>query len=91
MATSGTTAFDLDIDEIIQEPIGGAHRDRSIILDNVKKALIKSLNYFDELDSDEIINERKNKLRFQTFLLYLLIVMSMVAICSWLQRKRLYV
>ena len=49
------------VDEIIQEPIGGAHRDRGIILDNIKKALIKNLNYFDELNSDEIINERKNK------------------------------
>ena len=49
------------IDEIIQEPIGGAHRDRGVILDNIKEALIKNLNYFDDLNSDEIINERKNK------------------------------
>ena len=49
------------IDEIIQEPIGGAHRDRDIILNNVREALIKNLNYFDELSSEEIINERKNK------------------------------
>jgi len=49
------------IDEIIVEPIGGAHRDRDITLDNVKDALIKNLNYFDELSSDEIMNERKNK------------------------------
>ena len=49
------------IDEIIQEPIGGAHRDRDIILDNIRNVLIKNLNYFDELDSEEIINERKNK------------------------------
>ena len=49
------------IDEIIQEPIGGAHRDRDTILEKVREALIKNLNYFDELDSNEIINERKNK------------------------------
>ena len=49
------------IDEIILEPVGGAHRDRDVILDNVRKALIKNLNYFDELDQEEIMNERKNK------------------------------
>ena len=49
------------IDEIIDEPLGGAHRDRDIILKNVRQTLIKNLNYFDELSSDEIMNERKNK------------------------------
>ena len=49
------------IDEIILEPTGGAHRDKDIILDNVRDVLIKNLNYFDELDHDEIMNERKNK------------------------------
>ena len=48
------------IDEIIQEPIGGAHRDRDIILGKVRETLLK-IKYFDELDFDEIINERKNK------------------------------
>ena len=49
------------IDEIIQEPIGGAHRDRDTILTNVRESLIKNLNYFDDLSSEEILNERKNK------------------------------
>ena len=49
------------IDEIIQEPIGGAHRDRDVILNNVKETLINNLNYFDNLTSEEIMNERKNK------------------------------
>tara|TARA_Y100000591_G_C21483323_1_gene521541 strand:- start:128 stop:664 length:537 start_codon:yes stop_codon:yes gene_type:complete len=49
------------IDEIIQEPIGGAHRDRDVILDKVRESLIKNLNYFKELSSEEIMNERKNK------------------------------
>ena len=31
------------IDEIIPEPLGGAHRDKDIILENVKKSLIKNL------------------------------------------------
>ena len=49
------------IDEIISEPLGGAHRDRDLILNNVRKILIKNLNYFDELSSEEIKIERKNK------------------------------
>tara|TARA_B100001121_G_scaffold162600_1_gene141963 strand:+ start:12 stop:548 length:537 start_codon:yes stop_codon:yes gene_type:complete len=49
------------IDEIIEEPLGGAHRDRNIMLNNVREALKKNLNYFYELSSDEIMNERKNK------------------------------
>ena len=49
------------IDEIIEEPLGGAHRDREIILNNVRETLKNNLNYFEELSSEEIINERKNK------------------------------
>ncbi len=49
------------IDEIIQEPLGGAHRDRDVILNNVRQTLTKNLNYFDELSFEEIMNERKNK------------------------------
>ena len=34
------------IDEIIPEPIGGAHRDRDLILDNVRKSIESNLNEF---------------------------------------------
>ncbi len=49
------------IDEIIQEPIGGAHRDRDLMLENIKNSISKNLNYFEDLSSEEIFNERKNK------------------------------
>tara|TARA_B100001057_G_scaffold399537_1_gene410466 strand:- start:703 stop:1611 length:909 start_codon:yes stop_codon:yes gene_type:complete len=49
------------IDEIIQEPIGGAHRDKDLILSNVKESLLNNLNYFKDFTAEEIINERKNK------------------------------
>ena len=49
------------IDEIISEPVGGAHRDKDLILDNVKKSLTKNLEYFKTLSESEIFNERKNK------------------------------
>ena len=49
------------IDEIIPEPTGGAHRDRDLILKNVRESLGKNLYYFNELSFEEIMNERKNK------------------------------
>jgi len=49
------------IDEIIFEPLGGAHRDRDLMLENLKESLGKNLDYFKNLSSEEILNERKNK------------------------------
>ena len=49
------------IDEIIPEPVGGAHRDKDLVLENVKNSLIKNLEYFKTLSENEIFNERKNK------------------------------
>ncbi|MDC0875764.1 acetyl-CoA carboxylase carboxyltransferase subunit alpha [Candidatus Pelagibacter sp.] len=49
------------IDEIIPEPLGGAHRDRDLMLDNLRGSIAKNLEYFKNLSSDEIMNERKNK------------------------------
>ena len=49
------------IDEIIPEPIGGAHRDRNIMLGNIKKSISKNLELFQTMSSTEIFNDRKNK------------------------------
>ena len=49
------------IDEIIPEPLGGAHRDRDIILENVKNSIKKNLDEFLSMSRDEIFNNRKNK------------------------------
>ncbi len=49
------------IDEIIPEPLGGAHRDRDIILNNVKNSLKKNLEIFSNMNNDEILSQRKNK------------------------------
>ncbi len=49
------------IDEIIPEPIGGAHRDKVLILDNVKNSIEKNLNFFSEMTRSDILNHRKNK------------------------------
>jgi acetyl-CoA carboxylase carboxyl transferase subunit alpha len=49
------------IDEIILEPIGGAHRDTNLMLKNVRDSLKKNIDIFKTISSEEIFNQRKNK------------------------------
>ena len=49
------------IDEIILEPLGGAHRDRNLILNSVAESISKNLEFFKEMLPEEIFNHRKNK------------------------------
>ncbi|MDC3040201.1 acetyl-CoA carboxylase carboxyltransferase subunit alpha, partial [Candidatus Pelagibacter sp.] len=49
------------IDEIISEPLGGAHRDRNLILSNIRETISKNLNLFKEMTTEEILDQRKNK------------------------------
>ena len=49
------------IDEIIKEPLGGAHRDKELILKNVRNSLINNLIFFSNMGSEEIFNQRKNR------------------------------
>jgi len=62
MKLSANDLLDLKIiDEIIVEPVGGAHRDKNLILSNVKESISKNLEHFKEMPPKEIFNERKNK------------------------------
>jgi len=62
MKLSASDLLDLKIiDEIIVEPVGGAHRDKNLILNNVKESISKNLKYFKEMSPNEIFDERKNK------------------------------
>ena len=49
------------IDEIIPEPLGGAHRDREMILENIKNSISQNLDFFKTLTAQEILNHRKDK------------------------------
>ena len=49
------------IDEIIPEPLGGAHRDRDMILENIRNSISQNLDFFKTLTSEEILNHRKDK------------------------------
>ena len=72
MKLSSKDLYDLKIiDEIILEPLGGAHRDKDLILDNVRSSIKKNLDFFSNMDEEEIILQRKNKFlsigRYQGF------------------------
>ena len=62
MKLSSKDLFDLKIiDEIILEPLGGAHRDKDVILDSVRNSIRKNLDFFLNMDKEEILLHRKNK------------------------------
>ena len=62
MKLSSKDLLDLKvIDEIILEPVGGAHRDRDLILNNVKKSIENNLKEFLNMPRDEVLNHRKDK------------------------------
>ena len=62
MKLSAKDLFDLKIiDGIISEPLGGAHRDKDLILENVRKSIRANLESFINMDKDEILLQRKNK------------------------------
>ena len=49
------------IDEIIKEPLGGAHREKNFILQNLRASIKKNLELFQTMSPDDIFDERKNK------------------------------
>ena len=49
------------IDEIIEEPLGGAHRDGERIAKEVKDSISKNLKFFENLSGEEIYDHRKNR------------------------------
>ena len=48
-------------DEVINEPLGGAHRDNKEMAKKIKKSILKNLESFKNLSGDQIFNERKTK------------------------------
>ena len=62
MKLSAIDLLDLKvIDEIIEEPVGGAHRDKDLILNNVRNSIRKNLTEFKTMNREDIFINRKNK------------------------------
>jgi acetyl-CoA carboxylase carboxyl transferase subunit alpha len=49
------------IDEIIKEPIGGAHRNPKEAAEEIKKTILKYLNHFSQKKIEEVIKSRQKK------------------------------
>ena len=50
------------IDKIVNEPVGGAHRDPKGTAAALKKALVESLRQIDDLPVDKLIERRQERL-----------------------------
>ncbi len=59
--TSGELLKMKIIDEIVEEPIGGAHRNKEKIIFSVKQILIRYLDEFKNYSRSEILQQRKKK------------------------------
>ncbi|MBE7708479.1 MAG: acetyl-CoA carboxylase carboxyltransferase subunit alpha [Cyanobacteria bacterium SIG27] len=51
------------IDEVVKEPMGGAHYSAQEMSDNLKEALLKSLDEFSKMNSEQLRNHRYSKFR----------------------------
>lgn len=51
------------VDEVIPEPLGGAHRDARAMCDRVAKALANQLYALVDLPTDQLLAERDQKFR----------------------------
>jgi acetyl-CoA carboxylase carboxyl transferase subunit alpha len=49
------------IDEVIKEPLGGAHRDAESIAQDVKHSIIKNLRHYETFSKEEVYDDRKAK------------------------------
>jgi acetyl-CoA carboxylase carboxyl transferase subunit alpha len=49
------------IDDIVKEPLGGAHYDRTAVFETVKKQLISAFRKLDKIDPEKLIQLRREK------------------------------
>ena len=65
----GITAERLDklglVDEILREPLGGAHRDPQVMADDLSAALIRHLHEVDQWPDEQLLERRYARLRAQ--------------------------
>jgi acetyl-CoA carboxylase carboxyl transferase subunit alpha len=51
------------IDEIVPEPVGGAHRDHETMAKSLKEAIVRNLKELKKLPADKLVEERYQKFR----------------------------
>jgi acetyl-CoA carboxylase carboxyl transferase subunit alpha len=63
MGITAQRLFSLNlIDNVIQEPIGGAHRDYDQIASSLKESLILTLEALESITIDKLLEQRYQKL-----------------------------
>jgi acetyl-CoA carboxylase carboxyl transferase subunit alpha len=50
------------VDEVLPEPLGGAHRDPSATAEVVRNAILQNLDQLEKLDSEQLLAERQRRL-----------------------------
>ena len=50
------------VDEVLQEPLGGAHRNPKEAAEVIRNALLKSLDELDQLSTEQLLEERQRRL-----------------------------
>ena len=51
------------IDEVVKEPLGGAHTNHQEMAENLKNAIVNSIEQFSSMSADELKNQRYEKFR----------------------------
>ena len=50
------------VDQVIKEPLGGAHRDYDMAADSIRKSLVKQLAVLNDMDTDALVERRYERL-----------------------------
>jgi acetyl-CoA carboxylase carboxyl transferase subunit alpha len=51
------------VDEVLKEPLGGAHRAPAAMAETLKNAIIANLQRLDALDTDDLVAQRQERLK----------------------------
>ena len=61
ITASSLSGFGL-VDEVLEEPLGGAHRNPDAMAELIRNALINSLDEFDQISIDQLLEKRQRRL-----------------------------
>jgi len=61
ITASSLSEFGL-VDEVLEEPLGAAHRDPKAMAEVIRNALLKQLADLDQLDTDQLLEQRQQRL-----------------------------
>ena len=64
LGLTATILQDLGIvDGVVHEPLGGAHRDTSVMIQSMRESIVEELASLDGLDGETLVANRREKFR----------------------------